>query len=86
MSKPKNNTCLPNALPFVNGKDKSASNQISWQLCPYLSLSTFLINVTAPNKNFTFVNSVPRSYGHKFLSEAIYKFTNAPWWKVLWHY
>ena len=69
MSKSKNNTCLPNALPFVNGKDKSASNQISWQLCPYLSLSTFLINVTAPD-----------------LSEAIYKFTIAPWWKVLWHY
>ena len=57
MSAPKINTFWPN-LPPGNEKLGLLSNPIPWPEYPYYSISAFLVNATAPNKQFFSVGSL----------------------------
>ena len=47
---------MPNPSPG-NEKFHVLSNPIPWPEYPYLSISAFLVNLTAPNKDFLTVES-----------------------------
>ena len=53
ISTPKTITFLP--ISLQNKKDVSLSNPIPYPEYPYLSISTFLVNLTDPNKQFSSV-------------------------------
>ena len=57
ISPPKINTSTPN-LPPGNEKLDLLSNPIPWPEYLYLSMSVFLVKVTAPNKQFFIVGSL----------------------------
>ena len=57
ISTPKINTFWPNSRPG-NEKLDLLSNPIPYSEYPCLSLSAFLVNVTAPNKQFFSVGSL----------------------------
>ena len=54
ISTPKIITFLPNPVPG-NEKLPFLSNPIPYPEYPYLSMSAFLVNLTAPNKQFSSV-------------------------------
>ena len=58
-------TFLPNPLPSVNEKLLRASNPIPYLKCLHLSKSTFLGNLTVPNKKLLNVKSALCLNGHK---------------------
>ena len=57
ISTPKINTFSPNSVPG-NEKHVLLSNPIPQPEYPYLSISAFLVKVTAPNKQFFGVRSL----------------------------
>ena len=57
ISTPKINTFWPNS-PLGNEKSSLLSNPIPYPEYPYLSMSAFLVKVTAPNKQFFSVGSL----------------------------
>ena len=67
MSAPNIITFFPNPLPLDNEKLPHASNTIPYPEYLYLSKSVvFLVNLTAPNKEFLNVNYLPILNDHKF--------------------
>ena len=61
-------TFLPNLVPSDNEKLLCASNPVPLSEYLYLSKSTFLVNLTAPNKEFPNGKSLPTVNYHKFIS------------------
>ena len=57
ISTPKINIFLPNP-PLGNEKLPLLSNPVPQPECPYFSISTFFVKVTAPNKQFFSVGSL----------------------------
>lgn len=60
-------TFLPNQLPSDNKKLSCASNPISKLEYLYSSGSTFLVTLTAPNKEFLNTKYLPTLNGSKFI-------------------
>ena len=59
---------LPNPLPSDNEKLSHVLNPVLYPECFYLSKLAFLVNLTAPNKEFSKVKSLPTVNDHKFIS------------------
>ena len=59
LSAPNIITFLTNLLPLYNEKDEHALNPIPYTKQKYLSGSVFLVNLTAPNKEFPNAKSAP---------------------------